>query len=349
MSLIVRVSKILALMAWVGASSLAAAGELILTNGDRIEGSLISVNKSSLTWKSTNFGDLTIAKGKVADLSSSAKVKIQGEADPCVIEGMEGHFLTYHCGDEAREGSVELMALKSIVPFIEHTKENYEYAGRMAVSGTFSRGNKIEDDLELDAGITFRHEDFRHVMEIDYESNSNDGDPSEEDYEVLYRLDWFFDERWFWYNEGRVGREETKNVDERYTLGSGLGVQLWENPNSALALESGFDYVKELLEPSDGDRTNPDWESSVERTGIRFATRYRYKLPFAAEFIHTNELLYSLKDSADWTVSADFGINVPLGPGLFSEYKFEYDYDNLPPNDTKSEDTKFTFGVGYEW
>ncbi|MGH1370478.1 MAG: DUF481 domain-containing protein [Cellvibrionaceae bacterium] len=327
----------------------ACAGELILTNGDRLQGELVAVNKSSLTWKSDSFGNLTIDKSKVENFATAGRVKIQGEDEACKLDGMDGHYVTYHCGDSNDESRTELLALDSIVPFVEYSATEYVYDGKTSLSGNFSRGNKIEDDLELDADVTFRQQDFRHVMGVEYESKSNNDEPANEDYELLYRLDWFFEERWFWYNELRWAGEESKNIDERYTLGTGLGVQMWENPNTALALEGGLDYVKELLDGTDDDMNDPDWDSSVERSALRFATKFRYKLPFSAELIHSNEILYSLQDSEDWELSADLGLSVPLGQGLFSEYKFEYDFDNLPANDTKKEDTKFSVGIGYEW
>lgn len=341
--------SLLVLAAPLLCTSVASAGELILSNGDRLQGELVAANKSSLTWKSETFGNLTVDKSKVENFTTANRVKIQGEEEACLLDGMDGHFLNYRCGKSEDKNRTELLALDSIVPFIEYSETEYVYDGKMSLSGNFSRGNKIEDDLELDADITFRQQDFRHVMGVEYESKSNNDEPANEDYELLYRLDWFFEERWFWYNELRWSGEESKNIDERYTLGTGLGVQMWENPNTALALEGGLDHVKELLDGTDDDMNNPDWDSSPERSALRFATKFRYKLPFSAELIHTNEILYSLQDSADWELSADLGLSVPLGQGLFSEYKFEYDFDNLPANETKKEDTKFSVGIGYEW
>ncbi len=333
----------------ISGSGLAHSGELLLTNGDRLQGSLVAVNKSSLTWSSDSFGNLTVDKTKVASFTTQERVKIQGEEKPCNILGMSKHDLRYSCGDDRYQTQTELLVLDSIVPFVEYAANDYIYNGKMSLSGNFSRGNKVEDDLDLLAEVTLRHQDFRHVMEVEYESKSNDDEPADQDYELLYRLDWFFDERWFWYNEARWAGEESKDIDQRYVIGTGLGVQLWENPNTALSLEGGVDHVKELLDKTEEDENDPSWDSSTERSAMRFATKFRYKLPFSAEFIHSHEVLYSLKDGEDWEFNSDFGLKVPHGQGLFSEYKFEYDYDNQPANETKNKDTKFTVGIGYDW
>ncbi|NIB40009.1 DUF481 domain-containing protein [Pseudomaricurvus alkylphenolicus] len=325
------------------------ADELVLNNGDRIQGKLVRMDQKSLVWQSDNFGSLTIDKTKIADLAITEAVKIQGQEESCQVTGVSNHSLSYVCGDRSREMRTELLALDKVEPFSTFQANGHIYEGKMALAGTFSRGNKIEEDLDLDASVKYRHGDFRHVMALDVDSKSVNDEAAVEDYEARYRLDWFFQERWFWYNELRVSMEESKNIDERYLYGTGVGVQMWEYPDTALALESGFDYVKELLDPTDTDLADPSWESSQERAAWRFATDFRYKLPFNAELVNTNEFLYSFEASDDWEFSADLGLSMPLGPGLFSEYKIEYDYDNFPPTEASKEDTKVTVGIGYEW
>ncbi|NHN38087.1 DUF481 domain-containing protein [Pseudomaricurvus alcaniphilus] len=322
-------------------SAAASAGELLLTNGDRLEGNLVLIDKTTVTWKSTVFGNLTVGKNRVANLKLDKPVVIQGQRDPCVVEGMTDYFLAYRCGKSTYIQRTELLTLASVEPYVEDKDKTYEYNGAMSVAGVLSRGNKVEDDLDVDAIATFRHGNFRHINEIDYEALSRNDLPALEDYELSYRLDWFFDEKWFWYNALGMGMEESKNIKERYEYGTGLGVQMWENINSALALESGIDFVKERYEQVVSD--------DKEAAAWRFATRFRHKLPFNMALVHSNEVLYSLEDSGDWELSADVGISLPLGPGLFSEYKIEYDYDNQPAEGTKRDDTKLTIGIGYKW
>ncbi|WP_439135016.1 DUF481 domain-containing protein [Pseudomaricurvus sp.] len=326
--------------------------ELLLTNGDRIKGTLVSVNTSSVIWSSESFGELTIPKEKVANFNTAKKVKIQGVEDPCVVDGMDGYYLNYTCGKDGEESevhSIALVALDSIVP-VATRADQPRSTGKISLSGTFQRGNTVEDDLEADGTTSYRHGDWRHTGVLDYDSDSTDDVPADVDYDLTYRLDRFVSERWYWYNELGYGQEESKNVDERYIYGMGAGVQLWEDPNSALAFENGLEYKKELLDPTDADLLNADWASRTEVVYYRFSTDFRYKLPFSAEFFHTNEVLYSLQDSENWELSADFGLSVPLGVGLFSEYKFEYDYDNQPSSpEADKEDTKWTIGIGYNW
>ena len=324
-------------------SGMAHAGVLELTNGDRLKGTLSGMDKTSVVWRSEIFGELKVDKAKVVNIRSEDRVHVQGQSQPCVITGVDDHQLLYRCGQAVVNQRTPIMTVASVVPYVDHATAKPAYAGKVAAAGVFSRGNKIEDDLDADAEVSLRYGDLRHVAGIEYDSRSVDDEPAVEDYETRYRMDWFFQEQWFWYNELRWAAEDSKNVEERYTFGTGLGVQIWEDPEKALALESGLDYISEEYDVADGS------EDSVEQAVWRFATGLRYKLPFSATLVNTNEFLYSLEASEDWEFSSDLGLSMPLGQGLFSEYKIEYDHDNLPAEGTKRDDTKLTVGIGYEW
>jgi len=327
-----------------------SAGELVLKNGDRLEGRLVKLQDETLIWKSYSFGNvhLAIAKDKVASIQTDQTVKIQGRDGSCKVQQLVQGILSYKCG-EAEVVKTELLTIDSMMPFEDYAAGAQIYNGKMALTGVYSSGNSVEEDWDFDAEVVLRRSDYRHKFAFEYESDSDNDAPADEQFELLYRLDWFFDERWFWYNEVKLGADEPKNIDESYVYGTGVGVQMFEYTHTALAFESGVDWVKELLDPTVDDMSDPSWESSRELTAWRFATNFRYDLPFSAKLVHTNEFLYSFEDGDDWQFSADFGVNIPLGPGLFSEYKVEYDYDNKPTSDSESEDTKFTVGVGYQW
>ncbi len=330
------------------ASASASAGEIILNNGDWIKGDLAKLEAEVIYWKSENFGELTIDKNKVLQIRTETYVKVNGHDLPCRIRGMDEGKLMYDCADGGKV-KISLLSVDSLQPYAEYAAGAYDYNGKIAIAGTHSSGNKVEEDWDVASEVSFRRGEYRHTMTLDYESESSDNGPVEEEYDVKYRLDWFFDERWFWYNEAGLGADESKNIDESYLAGTGLGHQLWENHRTALALELGVEYIKELFDPTEEDELDPMFDSSVSQTALRFATDFRYEFPLSLKFIHNHELLYSLDNSDDWRFSSDTGINVPLGAGLFSEFMVEYDYDNQPQVDNRKEDTKFSVGVGYEW
>ena len=68
----------LALVAVAVLSSSAFAGELVLKNGDRLQGDLTRLEGDNLIWASDSFGELTVAKSQVDDMNTSSLFKVTG-------------------------------------------------------------------------------------------------------------------------------------------------------------------------------------------------------------------------------------------------------------------------------
>lgn len=343
---VVKNSIRLLLLTLLTCSQALLAGEISLKNGDQLQGELMRLDGSLVIWQSESFGELAIPKASVADLQTGARMKINGHSAPCTIGGMQGPDLYYNCADGG-VGSVPLLTLEVALPYADHVAGAHTYKGRLSVAGVTSRGNKVENNWDLDSDVVFRRGDFRHAMLADYEARSQDSLPSDERFKVAYGLDWFFNTRWFWYNQLTVGGDETKRIDERYTFGSGLGYQVWESERTALALKGGITYVKELYDRPLTPVLN--FENSDERAVWAMNIDYRYQLPRGIALFHMSDVSQSFESSGDWLLTTDTGLSVPLGAGLFSEFKFEYDVDNEPQPGTRREDARFSVGVGYSW
>ncbi len=323
------------------------AGVLVLKNGDRLRGDLVKLEDDKITWQSDSFGTLTIEQSKVESLETSTLVKMDGHSEPCTVMETAGADIHFSCADEST-GRVPLMALERLLPYEDHFSGAQTYRGKLSLSGTNTRGNRRREDWELDSEVELRRGDMRHMFGVEFESESSNNGPAEEEFEIQYSIDWFFRERWFWVNNTTVGADESKNIDERYAFGSGFGFQFWETDRKALSLESGLTYLKELFDQS--DTSDEEFERGSERLAWRWATNFRYQLPLSASLVHTNALFYSFEGGGDdWEFDSDTGVNVPLGAGLFSEFKVEYDYDNMPQQDERKSDTKLSVGVGYVW
>lgn len=329
-----------------------SAGELVLSNGDTLSGELVRMEGTKLYWKSDSFGELAVDKSRVQQLQTSTRLKFNGHSEPCAIDGLVAGVLHYQCGPPALTQPPEMVAtpllsLRNVEPYVSYAGGGYEYQGRVKIAGTYATGNTEEQDWDAASQTSVRRGEYRHVINLDYDSEAVADGPTDEEYGAKYRLDWFFKERWFWYNDTAYAVDDSLNLREGYLLGSGLGVELWKVYEGFLNLEGGITFSKERygppLEPDD------DYASTTEKMSLRYATDFQYPLPGEALLVHRNELLYSLEDPEDWSFSADTGINVPLGAGLFSEFLVEYDYDNLLRGAISRDDVKFSLGVGYDW
>ena len=329
-------------------SAKSVAGVITLNNGDKINGELIKLEGEAIHWASENFGTLVIATTKVSKLETPTALKVNGHDDSCTLTGMSRGRMLFTC-DDNQEYSNELRIVKTLLPYTHYIEGDYSYRGKIRAAGNFADGNTRQMDWDIDTDTEFRRGDYRHRMAAVYDSRSSNDDPADEIFDLQYQLDVFFHERWFSYNKISYGIIEPKNIDERISIGSGLGYQLWDTDLTALSVVTGLDYIKRSFgNVEDSAAVNND--SNDESMNWRGGTDFRYRLPLSIGFFHRNEILWSLSDSSDWEFDSETGILVPLGSGLFTDLKIEYDYDNSLRSDlTEKSDTRIKVGLGYEW
>lgn len=322
------------------------AGELILTNGDRLEGEFVRVQGENLVWKSTTAGELEVNTSEVDSVQSSMAFKLDGHDKPCYWISMEKGLVHFQC-DDGDSGVVNLMSLNMVIPYPQYAGGHYTYRGKLTLSGRRASGNKEEELWAVDSETLFRRGDYRHQTEIEFDSISQNGQSARSQGKFRYSLDWFFEEQWFWYNNLRFGFDEPASIDESYVYGTGVGYQVWETSDTALSVEAGFDYVKEHFNAP--AMPTPEFEAVNTTAAWRWALDFRYVLPRNSSLFHRHQLTKSFEQSNDWRLETQTGISLPVTGQLYSEIKLDYDVDNLPVEGSVREDKQITIGVGYSW
>jgi putative salt-induced outer membrane protein YdiY len=317
------------------------SAELTLKTGERLLGELVKLEGDSVTWLSPGLGQITLAKRNIASLTTHTLLKINGHDKPCALYSIQWDETFYSCEDKT-SNQLRVTALELIMPYEDYYQGAYSFRGKVAINGEYASGNTEEDTWAVDTEAEVRRGDYRHTLGAKYEYKSKQDNISENKLDTRYRLDWFFSERWFSYGQVMWAMDDSKKLDGRLNLGGGIGYQFWENDHSALALQTGINYVKE-------DRETDTSELESERHLWRIATDFRHKLPLSGEFFHRSQLLWPYDGGEDWEFESVTGINFPLGYGVFSGIQLDYEYDNIPADETEREDTRLKVGVGYEW
>lgn len=325
----------------VGGSA-AQAGELLLVNGDKIHGELNAITETHVVWQAEILGEIRVPKTKVKNMSSSIALKLRGEREPCYWADLEDDLAQFAC-DDGSLTDIPFLAIEEIVRFEGYRDTLHQYAGKLAVMGSQASGNKAQQDWVIDTDVTMRHADFRHEVGLMYEQVSIEAGPLRHEAEAAYSLDWFFKPQWFWFADASALMDQSKNIDNKNTLGTGVGYQFWERQRSALSLELGAQYSDEKF--------NEDFvaEASRQTASWRISAGYRYQFPLSIAMYHKNKFLQSLDNGQQWEVDSETGIRMPIGKSVSANMKFEYDYDNLPPEGTVKEDTMLRFGLDYAW
>lgn len=322
------------------------AGMIELTNGDRLEGDLVRLDKEHLVWKSSNFGEQWIAKNKIKNIQSSRPLKVNGSKSPCLVQAMEGEDLVYQCESSARIRRASLLTIKTLMPYEDYKKGAFVHRGRLNLWGAYSRGNEVRDEWNLQTEMEFRRSDFRHVIGGEFARASWNYAPAQDRWNSRYSLDWFLAEHWFWYNSLLAGADPQRGMDSYRSLGSGAGYQFFENQKSALSLKTGAAYMDEqYIVPQHLE----EFATEDEFIALRLATDFRYAMPWGVGFFHNNEVLQSAEDKPNWRLKTSTGLSSMILKRIYSEFKVDYWLDNEPQPTRKSVDTRMSLGVSYKW
>ncbi|MCV6615212.1 MAG: DUF481 domain-containing protein [Cellvibrionaceae bacterium] len=316
------------------------AGRVVLNNGDSLQGELLGIEAQKLRWRSPVLGELSIELDKIDSFNSSTLVKISGHQGPCTVLGVEAKQLSYSCEDNGHN-LTELSALQAITPYEDHFNAGVELNAKLGLAGVLSRGNKDEDDWDLNGQLEAKHGDYRHQAGFNYDYTDKLAQAARiEDYKLDYQLDWFFKERWFLYGDISHEMLESKNIDQRSGLGLGVGYQVYQRQDLSLALETGLNGRRERQRNVEDSDQHLNWQ---------WALNLKWQLLERATLFHKQKLSYSLQTSEDWELDTQTGLDIPLGYGLSTALSFDYDYDQLPAQGAQKKDTRLTIGLAYQW
>ncbi len=308
---------------------------------------MVRLDGEQLIWKTAHFGEQSIKRTNIKSIVSDQKLKINGSPQPCYLVGLHNDQFNYRCGDDPLVLSIPFLTLKVMLPFDEYKKDAFIHHGKINLWGAYSRGNEVRDEWNLQAEADMRRGEFRHVVGGEYARSSWFYSVPQLRWNLRYSLDWFFQERWFWYNNTAVGADPRRGMDHYLLVGSGAGYQFWESKKTALSLKTGMAYINEdYLPPNKNTR---DFVRGDEFFAARIATDFRYTFPLGVSFFHNNEFIQSLEHHSDWRLKTASGISSMILNKVYAEFKFDYLVDNEPQPGREGEDTRLSLGVSYKW
>lgn len=334
------------------------ADQIILSNGDQLEGQFKGVTGEHVIWQSKNFGEMKIPKARVKNIHSQASFKLRGQSTPCAWQSLDNQIATFVCikGELRR---FPILSLEQVVLFEGHKDANHHYSGSLKVSGLKRRGNTESEYWEARSDVQMRHGDWRHSVVISLSGQTiliRDGITTFEDRDrrdhAKYSLDWFFSPRYYLSNLVSLEHDSNRNIQEEYKTSSGLGYQFWEKSETALSMVIGLEHTRTYL------TLNPPADEPESYSSVRLGTDFRYKFKKGPNLYHTNSYSHAFDNSVTsgteerWEFRSNTGLDMPIGFGISANFNFEWNYKNhakdLDPNAFRK-DTVYRVGINYSW
>jgi len=321
-------------------ASWAAADEVLLKNGERVIGTIESLDGGKLTIKSVSFGEVKVDFDKVKTFSTSKAVPVHFKDGTVLSQQI-------HTGDEGtvRIEKTGVMDPQSL-PLSEITKINpppVKWTGDLTAGLAITRGNTETQSFNTEINAVRRSDDDRITFGAGYRTaKQTDRDTGEENTTERYlfgklQYDYFFTKKFYGYANARAEKDALAELALRFVAGAGVGYQWAESETFNFSTEGGVSWFNENYT----DDTPRD-----DHISMRFAYHLDGKVNDAVKLFHDLEWYPSVEDAQDHFITAQWGIRSALTMALFAELKVVWDWDSTPAADAERQNVKYLASVG---
>ena len=320
----------------------ASADEVVLVNGDRLSGKVVSKTPEGLHIETPYAGKVKLDWKMVETLKTDEPVRVMMRRD----EGLFDSRL-----EAADPGTVRLSAVPEVPPlkleriaYLNPTPsqsgEGTEYKGRVNLAGSANSGNSDTAQIVVEGELGGVAKDRRFNTRIRGEQRNEGGNTSASNWLASGDHDWFIDKRRFVYGRTAAERDRFRDLALRFTAGGGYGMQLIDSDDTRLSVQGGADYVRERRFDA------PNQTYPAFGWGVRYG---HWLVGRAAEFFHEQDGYMNVEDATDVTLRTRTGLRLPIVERLSAQVQTLVDWEGRPAKDRESTDVSVQVGLGYEW
>lgn len=314
------------------------ADEVYLRNGDRLTGTVVTMEEEAVTLNTAYGGTITISWKEVERVTTEQPVTVQLRRP---VDGTDwtdwlytryGSLSTTNIGGEGGLSPGEVRAINPPPPI--------RYRGTLNVGGNRTQGNTNTQAVNLSTRWSLRTDWHRVLAEGKFNYGEVGRQVTVRNSAASLKYDLFLSKKVFVNTEGLIEKDTFQNLTLRTTLGSGLGYQFIETSRATLSTVAGLAYVGE-------DYTNAP---QTKTPSARWSVRGEFALiPDRVKVFHRHEGFYDFGERGALRVFADQGLRITVLGNLFLNIEYDLRYNGAPAPGRRRTDETVIFGVGYEF
>jgi putative salt-induced outer membrane protein YdiY len=297
-----------------------AADELQLKNGDRLTGTVVSLDAGKLTFK-TPHGDLAIAWPEVTALTVD---------EPVLVTTADGTPAT------PRSGAIDIAS----ATMLERPEPPLTWTGGSNAGFLQTSGNTDVNSLRLDADVSARASANRYSIAADMNRAEDTGRETARNWSVSGDYDRFLNQRVYVNGNAIFTNDPFRDLDLRSALGAALGYQVLDTAMTKLSVEGGLGWVDENF------GTAPD----DSYTAVRETAKLDVLLVAdRVTLFHEHNGYLGVTGDDNLFVKMKNGVRLGLVAGLVTTLQLDLDYDRSPAPGRRNTDRAFALTFGYRF
>ena len=334
--------KVLGIVFALLISALALSDEIRFANGDRLSGEFIRMENGDVFFETALFGVAKLPWEDVSSLEVESPVLVVTEDTEFfgrVITSGSGGLELLVNGNPHR---IPWAAITAINPSAPKPGPAPRWKGVLSSNLGISRSNRDAQNFNLNLELERDGVQDRVAIDAAYDtarqSDSLGGSlkTTRDSWFAQGQYDYMVSEKFFWYGELRFDRDRIASLDLRTVVGAGGGYTFFDTETDKLRASVGVSYLTEDFSGA-GDS---------EYVAATFGTLYRKRLTKGIRLAHDFSYYPNPDDLADYFLSSELALRSALSETLFAEFKFVFDYDATPAPGSRSENYRYTMGIG---
>jgi len=324
----------------------ANADELLMKNGDRLQGSVVSMALGKLVFKTSYAGEITIKWDEIVRLTTEEPLEAYLGDEKTLM----GKVTTTEEGTlilQPADGSPPVPIAMAQVKTLDQPKPpaSWEFSGNVTAGASKETGNTDTEKYSLTGNMTIAK--LPDVIKLygEFYKEWADGDLTKDNALGSATYDRFLTKKWFVYANGVAQTDKFKDLDLLGNLGAGAGYQFWMSREKNLSARLGPAYAYEkysVSQPHLGNKDSRDYFAGYWALDFDMWFFNRF-----LQVYHHDDFLYDFQESENWQLRTRTGVRIPVVLKLFASFQFNYDYVNQPAAGKKNYDQSWVFGLGW--
>ncbi len=308
--------------------------EVVLANGDRLTGTIVDSLEGTLTLKTSYSEPIHLQANQIKSITSDSAVEVKttgGEILKGKLSSTGDGNLQVGPVDGRSAATVPLQQVAALnAPAVA-------WHGSVTAGGTMQSGNTDKSSSAISAEGIRRSEMDRITLRGLYNSGKDDGVRTAENFYGELKYDYFFTKKWYAYLGTDMLIDQFKDLNLRYSIGPGVGYQVWEEEKMALGLEAGVAYFNEDHDIGEDN----SWMAA------KLGADFRYLLWKNLQFSDRLAVYPSLESLSDFQVRNEAGLSTTLAGNWSLNFLNIYEYTSTPTPGFKKNDVTWVVGLQY--
>jgi hypothetical protein len=320
------------------------ADEILMKNGSRIVGNLISVEADKVVFDTPFAGTITITQDNVDRIITENPVTLMMEDGTVYrdrqIISTEKAMLVEAEGE--KPVIFDATDIKMVNPEPWKLGEGYDWSGSVWIELEYERGNSDSDEWDIKANSVWRSLVDRYTLKGDKEYEESRNVVKEDNWSLYGKYDYFLEPGSKDYRGAHISYEydEFADIDLRSIYGVHIGRNFSDSKHFALEMEIGPAWVDEqFINAPSGSWLGVMWNVKATSDIVGFGS----------QIYLTHDGILNTSDLGDTILNSTIGIKFPLVGGFETAFEAEYEYDGGAVEDVDQLDQTYNIRFGYSW